>query len=85
MLAIKRILKIAAVYLVCVGAIAGGIYFCITVFAQKTFYLDKKQWHPAEPETQRIDSTRLTKALDYIDARLPTAMSGGGAGESELP
>jgi CubicO group peptidase (beta-lactamase class C family) len=71
----KSILKISAVYLVCLVTIAAGLYFFVVVYAQKTFYLDEKQWHPAEPETQRIDSTRLTKALDYIDARLPTARS----------
>ncbi len=75
MISVKRILKIAAVYLVCVGAIGAGIYFSITFYAQKTFYLDKKQWHPAEPETQHIDRSRLNKALDYVDTRLPTARS----------
>ena len=71
----KRIFTIAAVYLLCVGAIAGGIYFSIVFYAQKTFYLDKKQWHPAEPGTQHIDQARLNKALDYVDTRLPTARS----------
>jgi CubicO group peptidase (beta-lactamase class C family) len=71
----KRILKIGAVYLGCVAAIAGGIYFSIAFYAQKTFYLDEKQWHPAEPETQNIDLARLNKALDYVDTRLPTARS----------
>jgi len=71
----KRILKISAVYLGCVVAIAAGVYICITFYAQKTLYLDKKQWHPAEPETQHIDPTRLNKALDYVDTRLPTARS----------
>jgi CubicO group peptidase (beta-lactamase class C family) len=75
MISIKRILKIAAVYLLCVAAIGGGVYFCIVFYAQKTFYLDKKQWHPAEPETQHIDRARLNKALDYVDTRLPTARS----------
>ena len=75
MISMKSILKLIAVYLVCVAAIAGGIYFSIAFYAQKTFYLDKKQWHPAEPETQHIDPTRLNKALDYVDTRLPTARS----------
>jgi len=34
-----------------------------------------KQWHPAEPESQHIDPTRLNKALDYAEKRLPTARS----------
>jgi hypothetical protein len=71
----KRILKIGAVYLGCVAAIAGGVYFCIAFYAQKTLYLDEKQWHPAEPETEHIDPARLNKALDYVDTRLPTARS----------
>ena len=71
----KKILKISAVYLGCVATIAAGVYFCITFYAQKTFYLDEKQWHPAEPETQHIDPARLNKALDYVDTRLPTARS----------
>jgi CubicO group peptidase (beta-lactamase class C family) len=75
MKSMKRILKIIAVYLVCVGAIAGGGYFAIAFYAQKTLYLDKKQWHPAEPETQQIDQALLNKALDYVDTRLPTARS----------
>jgi len=75
MISIKSILKLTAVYLVCLVAIAGGIYFFIAFYAQKTFYLDKKQWHPAEPETQHIDTTRLTDALNYVDTRLPTARS----------
>ena len=75
MISMKSILKLIAVYLVCLVAIAAGLYFSITFYAQKTFYLDKKQWHPAEPETQHIDPTRLNKALDYVDTRLPTARS----------
>jgi CubicO group peptidase (beta-lactamase class C family) len=71
----KKILKISAIYLVCLVAIAGGIYLAIAFYAQKTFYLDKKQWHPAEPKTQHIDPARLNKALDYVDTRLPTARS----------
>jgi hypothetical protein len=71
----KRILKIMALYLACVAATGGAVYLSIVVYAQKTFYLDKKQWHPAEPETQHIDPARLNKALDYVDTRLPTARS----------
>jgi CubicO group peptidase (beta-lactamase class C family) len=69
----KRIFKYVAVYLACCSAIGVGVYGSITFFAQKTFYLDKKQWHPAEPETQHIDPTRLNIALDYVETRLPTA------------
>jgi hypothetical protein len=75
MMPVKKILTYITVYLVCVGAIGAGVYACITFFAQKTLYLDKKQWRPAEPEAQHIDPTRLTKALDYVDTRLPTARS----------
>jgi hypothetical protein len=71
----KRILKYIALYLFCLVVITVGVYICITFFAQKTFHLDKKQWRPAEPETQHIDPVRLTKALDYVDTRLPTARS----------
>ena len=71
----KRILKYFALYLFCIAAITAGVYICITFFAQKTLHLDKKQWHPAEPETQQIDPARLTKALEYVDTRLPTARS----------
>jgi hypothetical protein len=71
----KRILKISAVYLGCVAAIAGGVYFAIAFYAQKTLYLDKKQWHPAEPAAEHIDTARLNKALDYVDTRLPAARS----------
>jgi CubicO group peptidase (beta-lactamase class C family) len=75
MISKKRILKYIALYLVCLVALTAGFYSFIVVYAQKTFYLDDKQWHPAEPETQHIDPTRLTKALDYVDTRLPTARS----------
>lgn len=75
MISMKSILKHAALFLVCLVAIAAVMYFCIVFYAQKTLYLDKKQWNPAEPETQQIDPTRLTKALDYVDRRLPTARS----------
>jgi hypothetical protein len=71
----KRILKYIVLYLICVAAIAGGVYLSIAFYAQKTFHLDKKQWHPAEPETQHIDTARLIKALDYVDTRLPAARS----------
>ena len=71
----KRIFKIIALYLVIFVASTVGFYSFILVYAQKTFYLNEKQWHPAEPETQHIDPFRLTKALDYADRRLPTARS----------
>ncbi len=71
----KKILTWFAVYLACVGFIGGGVYICITYFAQKTFYLSKKQWNPAEPKTQNFDPVRLEKALFYVDSRLPTARS----------
>jgi len=74
-MSMKRILKLAAIYLACCAAIGAGVYVSIAFYAQKTFYLDKKQWHPAEPEAQHIDPARLTKALDYVDTRLPTARS----------
>ncbi len=75
MISKKRILKYLALYLVCLAVSAAVFYIFIVVYAQKTFYLDDKQWHPAEPETQHIDPGRLTKALDYVDTRLPTARS----------
>jgi CubicO group peptidase (beta-lactamase class C family) len=75
MISSKRILKYIALYLVCLVASTAGFYTFIVVYAQKTFYLDDKQWHPADPETQHIDPTRLTNALDYVDTRLPTARS----------
>jgi beta-lactamase family protein len=71
----KKILTYIAVYLACVGFIGTGVYICITFYAQKSFYLSKKQWHPAEPQTQHIDQVRLEKALYYVDTRLPTARS----------
>jgi hypothetical protein len=73
MMSMKRILKIAAVYLACCAAIGTGVYLTITFYAQKTFYLDQKQWNPAEPKTQHIDPSRLNTALDYVETRLPTA------------
>ena len=72
MMPMKRILKIGVVYLACCAAIGAGVYLTITFYAQKTFYLDKKQWHPAEPETQHMDPARLNTALDYVETRLPT-------------
>jgi len=75
MKSIKRILKHIALYLVCLGAITAAVAFCVVFYGQKTFHLEKKQWHPAEPETQHIDPARLNKALDYLDTRLPTARS----------
>jgi CubicO group peptidase (beta-lactamase class C family) len=71
----KKILKYFGLYLVCLAAITAVVYLCYAFYPQKTLHLDKKQWHPAEPETQHIDPTRLTKALDYVDTRLPTARS----------
>ncbi len=75
MMSMKSIIRTIAVYLICVASIAGGIYASINIFGQKTLYLEKKQWRPAEPETQHIDRARLNKALDYVDTRLPTARS----------
>jgi hypothetical protein len=51
------------------------VYLCYVFYPQKTFYLDKKQWRPAEPETQHIEVARLKKALDYVNTRIPTARS----------
>ena len=64
-----------ALYLACFVATTAGVYAVITFSGEKTLHFDKKQWHPAEPETQHIDPTRLTNALDYVDTRLPTARS----------
>jgi len=75
MISIKKILKLGAVYLVSLAVIGLVVWACIAFFAQKTFYLDQKQWNPAQPETQHIDPERLAKALDYVDTRLPTARS----------
>lgn len=75
MMPMKAILKNGALYLICVGVVGAGVYFVTFFYAQKTMYLDKKQWHPAEPETQHINSGRLNKVLDYVDTRLPTARS----------
>jgi CubicO group peptidase (beta-lactamase class C family) len=71
----KKILKYAALYLVCLSAITTIVYLVYVFYPQKTFHLDRKQWRPAEPETQNIDKYRLTKALDYVNTRLPTARS----------
>jgi len=75
MISKRRIFKYIAVYLVCLVVSTVGFYFFVVVYGQKTFHLNDKQWHPAEPETQHIDPTRLTKALDYVDTRMPTARS----------
>ncbi|MBW2479196.1 MAG: serine hydrolase [Deltaproteobacteria bacterium] len=75
MISIKSILKISAIYLACIAAIASGIYLTIAFLGQKTLYIEKKQWNPAEPETQHIDPGRLNRALEYIDTRIPTARS----------
>ncbi len=74
-MSIKHILKNIALYLVCFVATTAGVYAVITFSGEKTLHFDKKQWRPAEPETQHIDPTRLTNALDYVDKRLPTARS----------
>ena len=68
----KSILKYIALYLVCFGVIAAAVYVCIAFFAQKTFYLDRKQWHPAEPETHRSGSLSLggeglMSGQDWVD------------------
>ncbi len=75
MISSKRIIKNIVLYLVCVVATTGVVYAVVTLYGEKTLHFDKKQWRPAEPETQHIDPTRLTKALDYVDTRLPTARS----------
>ena len=75
MISRKRILKYIVLYLVCFVATTALVYAVIIFSGEKTFHIDKKQWHPAEPETQHIDPTRLNKALDYVDTRLPTARS----------
>ena len=75
MISKKRILRNIALYLACFVATTALVYAVITLSGEKTLYVDKKQWHPAEPETQNIDPTRLTNAFEYIDTRLPTARS----------
>ena len=72
---LKKILMYMGLYLVCLSVITGGVYFVYAFYNEKTFHLDKKQWHPAEPESQHIDPFRLTRALDYVNARLPSARS----------
>ena len=72
---VKKILKYVALYLICLSTITTIVYLCYVFYPQKTFHLDRKQWRPAEPETQNIDKFRLTKALDYANTRLPTARS----------
>ena len=71
----KKILKYIGLYLICLVAITAFVYLCYAFYPEKTLHLDKKQWHPAEPETQHIDPARLTDALNYVDTRLPTARS----------
>jgi len=75
MIPMKSILKLGAVYLASLVVIGLVVWACIVLFAQKTLYLDQKQWNPAQPETQHIDPGRLARALDYVDTRLPTARS----------
>ncbi len=72
---VKKILKYVALYLVSLSAITTIVYLFYLFYPLKTLHLDKKQWRPAEPETQNIDKLRLTQALDYVDTRLPTARS----------
>jgi CubicO group peptidase (beta-lactamase class C family) len=75
MISVKGIFKHIVLYLVCLVAIGAGVYSFYAFFGQKILHLDKKQWHPAEPETQHIDPVLLNKALHYVDTRLPTARS----------
>jgi hypothetical protein len=75
MISMKKIFKHIALYLVCFVATTAAVYAVITFSGEKTLHFDKKQWHPAEPETQHVDPTRLTDAFDYVDTRLPTARS----------
>jgi len=75
MIPVKSIFKHIGLYLVCLVAIGVGVYFFYAFYGQKLLHLDKKQWHPAEPETQHIDPALLNKALHYVDTRLPTARS----------
>ena len=75
MISAKSIFKHVALYLVCLVVISAGVYAFYSFYGQKVLHLDKKQWHPAEPETQHIDPARLNKALHYVDTRLPTARS----------
>jgi hypothetical protein len=72
---IKKLLKYVATYLICLGVITSLVGLFYVFYPQKTFHLEKKQWRPAEPESQNIDKFLLSKALDYIDTRLPTARS----------
>jgi len=73
MISMKRILRYTAIYLACLVVIAVGVFSFYAFYGQKVLHLDKKQWHPAEPETQHIDPALLDKALHYVDTRLPTA------------
>jgi CubicO group peptidase (beta-lactamase class C family) len=75
MISVKSIFKYIALYLACLVVICAGVYLCYALYSQKLLHLDKKQWRPAEPETQHIDPALLSKALAYVDTRLPTARS----------
>lgn len=75
MISAKSIFKYIALYLVCLGGIVAGVYFCYIFYGQKILHLDKIQWRPADPKTQHIDTALLDKALKYVDTRLPTARS----------
>ncbi len=66
MITIKSILRHIALFLVCFVVIATGVYLCVAFSGQKTLHLDKKQWHPAKPESQHMDSVLLDKAIDYV-------------------
>ncbi len=75
MIPIIRILKESVLYLVSLAAITAVVFYLVFIYGEKTFHLEKKQWRPAKPESQQIDPTRLAKALEYADTRLPTARS----------
>ena len=75
MISAKRIFEYFALYLVCLVAISAAVYAFYSFYGQKVLHLEKKQWHPAEPQTQHIDPALLNKALHYVDTRLPTARS----------
>ena len=55
MISAKRIFEYVALYLVCLVAISAAVYAFYSFYGQKVLHLDKKQWHPAEPQTQHID------------------------------
>ena len=71
----KRILKNIALYLVCFVGTTSLVFAVLNLSGEKTLHLDKKQWNPADPETQHIDPSRLKIALEYAEKRLPTARS----------